>query len=273
MSNKQLCKSRTIIEERGTHLGLKWSVMKNQASTFVGYVCIPESHHWFGKKDLMALSDRWPVISFYEKFGDSWWIGFRCDSAIGNNVLECFSIDFPLRFDMEGAVQYCKAICRGAHFQNLRGIASSTIQPLSLYDTSAHSESLRAEAALCAWEYALDCDYTQCGIPDADQFNSVDRGAVASRHIFMDMAPSILAVYDEIDKKRTYDLAYDWEIVPEIVISLDFIVPCLDNYFGNEPLTIGKNHAIAAARAVESRLAGIHPIPELGHGSTQACVN
>ena len=273
MSNKQLCKRRTIIEERGTHLGLKWSVMKNQASTFVGYVCIPESHQWFGKKDLMASSDRWPAISFYEKFGDSWWIGFRCDSALGNNVLDCLSIDFPLRFDLDGVVEYCKAICRSAYSQNLRGFASSTIQPLSSYDRNAHSESLRTEAALCAWEYALECHYTLYGIPGADQFNSVDRGASASRHLFLDMAPSILAVYDEIDRERFYDCSYDWDVVPCIVVSLDFIVPCLDKQFDNEPLTIGKNHAIAAARAVENKLVGLHSTRAMDHGSTQVRVN
>ena len=97
---------------------------------------------------------------------------------------------------------------------------SLTLTDLTLvtYDHTQHSEELRGEAALCAWEYFL-----------SDGFDDQGRGAVELRHCMMYMAPSILLVYDTLLLIEADLPCYDWLVVPAIMDSLVPYLQCFLN--------------------------------------------
>jgi len=116
---------------------------------------------------------------------------------------------------------------------------TSSMVRLVAYDPSNHSEQLRGEAALCAWEYCL-----------ADGITDPGWGAVELRHSMMYMAPSILLIYDTLLLLEPDLPGYDWHVVPSIVDSLE---PFLGSFY-NAGMYMTIEQAVACKLAAQTAL-------------------
>jgi hypothetical protein len=77
-----------------------------------------------------------------------------------------------------------------------------------------HTESLRMEAALCAWEAMLEM---RDALPVLDA-SWRREGTVALRHEAIAHAPLILRLWDGLTSGEQQSLIpYDWEFVPAVV--------------------------------------------------------
>jgi hypothetical protein len=94
---------------------------------------------------------------------------------------------------------------------------------------------LQMEAALCAWEWALENTKHAVFLNDDETlFESVGTGAM--RHCSIQAGQIALQVYDRMEAKGVEFIgAYDWEFVPEVMVRLDWLKLCDDNQYHREP--------------------------------------
>lgn len=80
---------------------------------------------------------------------------------------------------------------------------------------------LEMEAALCIWEHLDACSDQPRLYPDIYNYRQLN-GTAEFRHTAITLARYCTDVYDQLPAKLVDDIAYDWDVIPTILDSIDW---------------------------------------------------